>query len=124
LSHSSATWLPLLWLVGAYEGLASAAVILLKHDSSDLPMVQRNSSMFSLRHGLSAAGTAATRGACVVVVSVVVTCVVVVFTASWTVCCRHRCCERCLCSSCQCSSYMCRSCFHGVMDCLLPAPRP
>ena len=38
---------------GAYEGLASAAIVLLKHDISALP-VQRNSS-FSLRHGLSAA---------------------------------------------------------------------
>ena len=38
---------------GAYEGLASAAIVLLKHDVSALP-VQRNSS-FSLRHGLSAA---------------------------------------------------------------------
>jgi len=40
-------------LTGAYEGLASAAIVLLKHDTSALP-VQRNSS-FSLRHGLSAA---------------------------------------------------------------------
>jgi len=38
---------------GAYEGLASAAVILLKHDASDLP-VPRNLS-FSLHHGFSAA---------------------------------------------------------------------
>ena len=35
---------------GAYEGLACAAIVLLKHDVSALP-VQRNSS-FSLRHEL------------------------------------------------------------------------
>ena len=37
---------------GAYEGLASAAIVVLKDDISDLP-VQRNAS-FTLRHGLSA----------------------------------------------------------------------
>ena len=41
------------WFAGAYEGLASAAIVLLKHDVSSLP-VQRNLS-FSLRHELLAA---------------------------------------------------------------------
>ena len=40
-------------VAGAYEGLASAAIVLLKHDVSAMP-VQRNSS-FSLRHELLAA---------------------------------------------------------------------
>jgi len=37
-------------VAGAYEGLACASVVLLKHDTSALP-VQRNAS-FSLRHEL------------------------------------------------------------------------
>jgi len=49
-------------MTGAYEGLASAAFVLLKHDISDLP-VQRNSS-FSLHHGLAAAAGSSLRSEC------------------------------------------------------------